>query len=94
MMEAQNKNRLAAATLADKAALLNWMQTELEDQFNHINQVMGISPEQFIQIYQTTGEVRVVEVENGTAIALYQKQGFNTFRKIPELGYWVMRKDL
>jgi hypothetical protein len=44
MMEAQNKNRLAAATLADKAALLNWMQTELEDQFNHINQVMGISP--------------------------------------------------
>ncbi|MEE4194695.1 MAG: GNAT family N-acetyltransferase, partial [Anaerolineae bacterium] len=134
------------------AALLNWMQTELADQFNRINQMMGISPEQFVQIYRTTGEVRVirkdyetagfawiekrgnalhihalfilpafrrqgigtaffqeldnefsgkveflelgVEEINHNAIALYQKQGFNTFRKIPDLGYWVMRKFL
>jgi ribosomal protein S18 acetylase RimI-like enzyme len=124
----------------------------LADQFNRINQVMGISPEQFVQIYRTTGEVRVirkyhetagfawiekrgnelhihalfillafrrrgigsaffqelesefngkveflelgVEEINHNAIALYQKQGFDTFRKIPELGYWVMRKFL
>ncbi len=152
MMEDQNKIHFVSANATDKADLLNWMQTELADQFNRINEVMGISPEQFVQIYQTTGEVRVirkdhettgfawiekrentlhvhalfilpafrrqgigtaffrelenefsgkveflelgVEEVNHNAIALYQKQGFDTFRKIPELGYWVMRKQL
>jgi ribosomal protein S18 acetylase RimI-like enzyme len=113
---------------------------------------MGISPEQFVQIYHKIGEVRFVKAENDTAgfawietrgnelhihalfilpafrrrgissaffqelesefsgkveflelgveeanhnaIALYQKQAFDIFRKIPELGYWVMRKQL
>jgi ribosomal protein S18 acetylase RimI-like enzyme len=152
MMEDQKKINILSANATDKAALLNWMQTELADQFNRINQVMGISQEQFVQIYRTTGEVRVirkdhetagfawiekrenalhihalfilpafrrrgigsaffqelesefsrkveflelgVEEINHNAIALYQKQGFDTFRKIPELGYWVMRKYL
>lgn len=44
-MEVQNKIKLVPASATDKAALLNWMQTELADQFNRINQVMGISPE-------------------------------------------------
>jgi hypothetical protein len=55
---------------------------------------MGISPEQFVQIYHKIGEVRFVKVKNNTAIDLYQKQAFDIFRKIPELGYWVMRKQL
>lgn len=151
-MEDQKKIKLASANATDKAALLNWMQTELADQFSRINQVMGISPEQFVQIYRTTGEVRViqkdhetagfawiekrdntlhihalfilptfrrqgigtaffqelknefsskveflelgVEEANHNAIALYQKQGFETTREISELGYWVMRKQL
>ncbi|MBE0686586.1 MAG: hypothetical protein IH585_11360 [Anaerolineaceae bacterium] len=38
---------------------------------SRINKVMGISQDQFVQIYHTSGEVRVVKVENNSAIDLY-----------------------
>ena len=40
-MQDQNTITLMSANAADKEALLNWMQTELADQFGRINQVMG-----------------------------------------------------